>query len=404
MPKAYLLRCLLLALCTASAFCADSLTANVDVTKDPHGSSPSIPVWFNAESLDLMLNFSKFDMSTPSERWFHGNVAVVQYAGKFIMAVRVTSFIKTARTIIDSYPRNINNIYWWKNAIQLCELDVEKLAPKNCVNYDPRPWKECYWMDGYEATGVEDPRLIVWPGKGLYMMFGSKPWKKSEDDMTCEGRWRFQPFLSLLDTPFQLPNDPWITDQLIRLSYVDSTETKEKNWNPFFYKGELYFSQSYRPHVVVKPDANGTCVKVYVSDNEDVFMNIGGKPRGNTNTILIPSTFSGEDEDFYMGIVHYRRKKRPVYYRNLFYKMRAHPPFEIYQLSADIPLIHSSVPTRPWLSAAFPLSVHLVQDTRRLLIGYGSGDHASVMKVMSWEHVAQLFRQGTKEVLPVNDY
>lgn len=49
-------------------------------------------------------------------------------------------------------------------------------------------------------TGVEDPRLIVWPGKGLFMMFGSKPWPKDPNGIqpeqtACDGPWAFQQFL-----------------------------------------------------------------------------------------------------------------------------------------------------------------------------------------------------------------
>lgn len=366
--------------------------------------SSSLPFWFSAESLDVVLNFSKFDVSTPSEKWFHGNTAILQYNGKFIMAVRLTSFVKTARSVVDRYPKNFANIHWWKNAVQLCELDPIALQPKSCFNFDPRGWKECYWLDGYEATGVEDPRLIPWPGKGLYMMFGSKPWQKSEDDTSCEGRWRFQPFLVLLDAPNRNADDPWVTDRVVRLQYEESSSSKEKNWNPFVYNGELYFSQSYRPHVVIKPDSNGTCTRAYVTENDEVFKDLVGTPRGNTNLALVPASFSGEAQDFYLGIIHYRRRKRPVYYRNLFYKMAAQPPFAIYQLSADIPFIHSSVPTRPWLSAAFPLSLQVIPEARRLLIGYGSGDHVSVMKVMAWDHVNALFRKGTGEVMPILDY
>lgn len=104
-------------------------------------------------------------------------------------------------------------------------------------------------------AGPEDPRLIVWPGKGLFMMFGSKPWPKDANGVlpeqtACEGPWAFQPFLIQLQSyaPQTAPADPW-SKGIIRLQYLSGEELppgallKEKNWNPFIYKGKLLFSQ-----------------------------------------------------------------------------------------------------------------------------------------------------------------
>jgi hypothetical protein len=104
-------------------------------------------------------------------------------------------------------------------------------------------------------VGAEDPRLIVWPGKGLFIMFGSKPWPKvangvKPEETACDGPWAFQPWLKLLQPygPQADPADPWSKD-IIRLQYLSGQEIKpddllkEKNWNPFIYKGKLLFSQ-----------------------------------------------------------------------------------------------------------------------------------------------------------------
>jgi hypothetical protein len=159
------------------------------------------------------------------------------------------------------------------------------------------------------CSGPEDPRLIVWPGKGLFMMFGSKPWPKDvngvlPEQTACEGPWAFQPWLIQLQPygPQPDPNDPW-SKGIIRLQYLSGVSlgsewgrechclslehacdepssngkkpmgnglccfstrgctdvflclivsgdemkpgdlVKEKNWNPFIYKGKLLFSQ-----------------------------------------------------------------------------------------------------------------------------------------------------------------
>lgn len=104
-------------------------------------------------------------------------------------------------------------------------------------------------------AGPEDPRLIVWPGKGLFMMFGSKPWPKDVNGVlphqtACEGPWAFQPWLIQLQSYGHTPRrkDPW-SKGIIRLQYLSGAAMKpgdllkEKNWNPFIYKGKLLFSQ-----------------------------------------------------------------------------------------------------------------------------------------------------------------
>jgi hypothetical protein len=86
-------------------------------------------------------------------------------------------------------------------------------------------------------------------------MFGSKPWPKDvngvlPEQTACEGPWAFQPFLVQLQSygPQPDPADPW-SQGIIRLQYLSGEELppgallKEKNWNPFIYKGKLLFSQ-----------------------------------------------------------------------------------------------------------------------------------------------------------------
>jgi hypothetical protein len=86
----------------------------------------------------------------------------------------------------------------------------------------------------------------------------------------------------------------------------------------------LYSSQQFDPHVVIQPMANGTCVKVFETHSR-VFKNLTSKPRGNTQAVFVPSTFSGEPRDFYLGVVHAESNRA---YQNYFYKMqvRANTP------------------------------------------------------------------------------
>lgn len=354
--------------------------------------------WTDAKSLDVALDFKK--VQKPGKDWRHGNVAVVRYNGTLRAAVRLSTFERAEK--LPGYKNAVHGrfIHWWRNAVQMCNLHPDTLLPLNCTPYDPRGWTECLWNDGYEATGIEDPRLIPWPGIGLFMMFGSKPPAKDvkKKDMTCQGPWRFAPYLTLLEreTPANKAqlDDGWAVGKVVQLSFPLSNSSKEKNWNPFVHEGQLYFSQSYHPHVVLKAGPDGKCPVAHVTNSTDIFGWSSDIPRGNTNTLLIPREVSGENASFYLGIVHFRRRSKPVFYRSFFYKMKAEPPFEIYKLSMDIPLIQSVVPSRPWLTAAFPLSLELLPESARVMIGYGSGDHVPRVKVLAWDEVDKLFRLG----------
>lgn len=143
----------------------------------------------------------------------------------------------------------------------------------------------------------------------------------------------------------------------------------------------LSFLQQFDPHVVIQPMSNGTCVKVFETHSR-VFRNLTSKPRGNTQVggwvgvtqgsvvclslfdtttaaggsvmcrccwllflelyhtaaayppemwaqcvrcclvpqaVFVPSTFSGEPRDFYLGVVHAESNRA---YQNYFYKMQ----------------------------------------------------------------------------------
>lgn len=380
------------------------------------------PVWMQNRSADIILDFRKAD---PNFRhpslgrvqvrgkdtkvdfhigYYHGNVAIVRYGTEFLLAVRKMHFYKTLRSSLENYPLSTKKdeqyISWWSSKMAVCSVDSKTLQPTTCQDYDPRTWKECEWSKGFEGEGPEDPRLIVWPGKGLYMMFGSKPWPKDPsgtkpEQTACEGPWAFQPWLVQLKHygPQPDPADPW-SKGIIRLQYLSGEEVsdgellKEKNWNPFIYKGRLFFSQQFDPHVVIQPHSNGTCTKLFESPSR-VFRNLTSKPRGNTQAVLVPSAFSGEARDFYLGVVHAENNRA---YQNYFYKMQAHPPFRIYARSKPMPIINSKHPRNPvWTDVSFPMSLDLLPETSQVMIGYGSGDQIPRVKLMSWNEVAALF-------------
>lgn len=376
---------------------------------------PSLPKWAQNGSMDFILDFKSVDPNANKDQdpkvatyrgkavkiskdygTYYGNVAIVRYGTELIAAIRKIRFYVTWPKEIDSYPPNPkgrNYISVWQSWILLCTVDPNTMQPTSCRDYDPRTFEECLWQEGFEGTGVEDPRLIVWPGKGLYMQFGSKPMqKKPGEDLSCEGPWQFQPWLVLL-RPYVANaltlKDPWVTDKVVRLSHLPAGHHTEKNWAAFIHKDQLYFSQSFDPHVVLKAQPDGTCVEAFSTSSSRAFGELAAKPRGNTNAVFVPSALSGEDRDYYLGIVHSEVNRT---YENYFYKMQARPPFRIMQISVDIPLVFGPHPrVDKWQRVSFPLSLDLLADQGLVILGYGSGDRVPHVKMLTLREIQSLF-------------
>lgn len=57
-----------------------------------------------------------------------------------------------------------------------------------------------------------------------------------------------------------------------------------------------------------------------------------------------------------------------------------------------MPIINAQHPRNlAWTSVSFPMSLDLIPETNQVMIGYGSGDKASRVKMMPWQDVAALF-------------
>lgn len=71
---------------------------------------------------------------------------------------------------------------------------------------------------------------------------------------------------------------------------------------------------------------------------------------------------------------------------------QAHPPFRIFSVSKAMPIINAQHPRNlAWTSVSFPMSLDLIPETNQVMIGYGSGDKTSRVKMMPWQEVQALF-------------
>ncbi|KAF8057236.1 hypothetical protein HT031_006044 [Scenedesmus sp. PABB004] len=440
-------------------------------------------------------------------RSYHGNVAVLRFGGRFYAAVRRTQFYLSLRVETLDYPADRDAakkwVSWWSSGISLCTLDEATLQPTACADHDPRSWAEdCLLGAGFESIGVsrrppgaqaagapgqraarrsaeplpaadaaaaprraaragpEDPRLLVWPGRGLWLMFIAKPPAPSPRGgglagAQCTGPWVQQPWLvPLLSHAPRDAGDAWARAAWpLRLRYTPrraggaraggarnaSTAPhhhlrKEKNWNAFFHGDRLLFSQargaqracsarplggggaagrlgpragarddarappaqSFLPHVVIAPGPDGACVVAHETDSRAVLGRLAAPPRGNTQAVLLPAALlSGGrqgDADVYLGIFHVEVNRS---YTNYLYKMAAAPPFEILQVSAPLPLVYGPHPRiREWRHIAFPASLQLLEESRQLLIGYGSGDQQPRVALLPLDDALALFDPG----------
>lgn len=75
--------------------------------------------------------------------------------------------------------------------------------------------------------------------------------------------------------------------------------------------------QSFMPHVVIKPEADGTCNMVHMTDGL-AFKQLPAKPRGNAQAVLLPAAVSGYVKAAYLGVVHTEVERK---YENYFYLM-----------------------------------------------------------------------------------
>ncbi|KAF6264081.1 hypothetical protein COO60DRAFT_1698523 [Scenedesmus sp. NREL 46B-D3] len=377
------------------------------------GLRVTIPLWAQSRSSDIRLDFSTADASTLQQHqdqpvafrglalnvthrqgYYHGNVAVARLGSQFVLAVRKIQFYLTLRSQVPDYPLEEDPskkwVSWWVSRVSLCTADAASLQPLACSDYDPRPWRggECMWSTGFESLGPEDPRLIVWPGKGLlqYLPEHATQVAGSSSSSSSGG------------------GGASGSRQHGRTHHRRPSLHKEKNWNPFVYNNELYFSQSFDPHVVIKPGPNGTCAPAHQTPSPPL-QRLPARPRGNTQAVLLPAAVSGVDADAYIGILHTEVQRQ---YANYFYMMQAspqrnlhtqpaEPPFRITALSAPIPLVYGGHPRMTaWRHIAFPMSLQLMEESQQLMVGYGSGDQVPRVKLMGVEAVMALFEQGAE--------
>uniref|UniRef100_A0A383V4I4 Uncharacterized protein n=1 Tax=Tetradesmus obliquus TaxID=3088 RepID=A0A383V4I4_TETOB len=206
--------------------------------------------------------------------------------------------------------------------------------------------------------------------------------------------------------------------------YGQQHSVNEKNWMPFVWQGQLLVTYALTPkHRVYRLRPNGLAEPAWESDPSAVFAPLGAaaaKLHGGPPLVLVNFTqrsdssaaaTSRQAEPYYLGVAHYwlptGANKEGRLYRHFLIKVEAQPPFQITQLSAELPVRYSAhykrvafvsgleLATLPSRQQQQGLATQQQQQQQGLaphvLISYGSGDWESHLALLSLADVDALF-------------
>jgi len=171
----------------------------------------------------------------------------------------------------------------------------------------------------------------------------------------------------------------------IVLEYEKSTKV-EKNWSPFVYNNELYFSYYINPHHILKVDLlSGICKTVY----NNSIIKYKYKIFGGTPSIYI------KELNVYFGIGHtnklgYLNLKRNYYC--IGYMFNAQPPFNIIKLSKPF-LFYDRDDTYNIYElhkVEFPLGLQKINDDIYISLGINDID-SYFLKINYMDLINQIF-------------
>ena len=107
----------------------------------------------------------------------------------------------------------------------------------------------------------------------------------------------------------------------------------EKNWSPFVHGGELYFSYSLEPHVVLRCGwVGGRCALAHNSSSELMrgYGALGQSLRGGTPYVRLST-------GGLLAAMHVAdRTHEPPLYATIFYLLEGEPPFRVTHLSPKV--------------------------------------------------------------------
>jgi hypothetical protein len=161
----------------------------------------------------------------------------------------------------------------------------------------------------------------------------------------------------------------------------------EKNWMPFSDKNNLlHFVYSVEPHVVIVASPDGDCHQKYSTSyagfGRTKLAHPGIKIHGSgAATYVEAGTSKTYPDAHYVAMFHYVSMSSE--YAHFAYRFAAEPPFDVVQVSEQLPLLaaRSGMSDMPAFAGAAGIS--LVEDL--VFVAYGSGDIESRALVMDFD-------------------
>lgn len=288
-------------------------------------------------------------------------------------------YLATART---AHMERAGKTNWWFNEAYVCTSARADFAAVSCRKFDPWQGKfgECLWGSARRAadvdtTGLEDAKLFVWPGKGVYAVFGRKPEALGASPYCVDPV--FVQFLvqvvaeddgaggkkkkkaSKAGASSSSSDDPWsirrprelkagaYARQLYggRGSAAGQEPIKEKNWMPFVHRDRLFMTHSVHPHRVFEVNSSGVAVAQHLSRNDALFEPFSREDvHGGPPVVLVPAKHSSTGQDYYLGVFHFFQtfgegSGKVKVYHHYAYKTEAAPPFRVCAVSRELSLV-----------------------------------------------------------------
>lgn len=160
----------------------------------------------------------------------------------------------------------------------------------------------------------------------------------------------------------------------------ESQQRREKNWVPFFYKGELMLAYSLAPHLIFRYlQGMGKCETIALTQSE--FQWNWGDLRGGTTGLEVDGQYlSFFHSSMDMPTLHSNGVVVSHYFMGA-YTFALHPPFEITRVSPE-PIIGKNFYKGPvykpyWKPVRVVFPCGFIFDEQFIWVAYGRQDHES---------------------------
>ncbi len=291
----------------------------------------------------------------------------------------IQSFVlETKKIEIPSYPDAFNpSIIRWKQGLLMCfrirdpitlftnRIGLVMLDEEFNLKTTPQVI-EIKSQNPLFLSHTQDPRLVK-IDQDLYIVFNAF-------HKTSLGANRRMGYSKLVENQGQFFIHP--TNYVLDFEN-ENPKKQEKNWSPFDYQNELYFSYSIEPHFVLKPIIDTSCCQSIDQTSSNIKWNWGvlrgGTPAENINGEYLAFFHSVKDM-----MTLQSKGLRIVHYFMGAYTFNGSPPFNVTKISRE-PIIGKNFYNGPSYNTWKPLLVVFpggyIHDDKNIWIAYGRQDH-----------------------------